>query len=555
MTVTSVFPNDAKIYGQEIRTDTPIQQTVDGEVQNYKVFYKKEPNEEVGTTVILPVDDSGKVLPQAEPIYKDGVWDSSKITEKEFESYGRGSTRQSNVTITNLEKLNTNPPTFTGKINDNIKQKVTGHAEAVGHKRPEFTKKSTYSTDLEREINRLQIRAENSGGRQQVALWSRIKRLQKKLDNENKLLLPGGATGAIVRGSSNYDSSDDVMFATAVSYPMDMSDQQDRFSITCYSYQAPYATSFASKNVGSAYGAQRSSPYRKKIGAGIYLPMPNNMIDGNSRKWEEDNINLQALEAIRASSNFGIANIVMSKLGLGRFTGFVRNAVNTSRSLSQQAGRQELMANEISQLVGEMGYDVSADTILSRSAGVIANANTELLFAGVSLRSFEFNWVMSPRDRREAAQVRMIIRALKQWSAPRKLKKLVSGKTGTEAGGTGQAGGPSYFLGTPNIFRLRYLTSGGRDILGVNKFKPCALTDININYTPEGMWMAYEGGQPISVQMSLKFNELEPIYNTDYSSDIAKGRAFDSGDPESTGDLMPISVIRQDSPYTADVGY
>ena len=126
MSVESVFPNDAKIYGQEIRTDTPIQQTVDGEVQNYKVFYKKEPNEEVGTTVILPVDDSGKVLPQAEPIYKDGVWDSSKITAKEFETYGRNNKRQSNVTITNLEKLDTNPPTFTGKINDNIKQKVTG---------------------------------------------------------------------------------------------------------------------------------------------------------------------------------------------------------------------------------------------------------------------------------------------------------------------------------------------------------------------------------------------------------------------------------------------
>ena len=93
MTVTSVFPNDAKIYGQEIRTDTPIQQTVDGEVQNYKVFYKKEPNADVGVTVILPVDDTGKVLPQAEPIYKDGVWDSSKITAKEFEQYARGSKR------------------------------------------------------------------------------------------------------------------------------------------------------------------------------------------------------------------------------------------------------------------------------------------------------------------------------------------------------------------------------------------------------------------------------------------------------------------------------
>ena len=164
---------------------------------------------------------------------------------------------------------------------------------------------------------------------------------------------------------------------------------------------------------------------------------------------------------------------------------------------------------------------------------------------------------MSPRDIREAAQVRMIIRALKQWSAPRKLKKLVSGKTGADAAGTGQAGGPTYFLGTPNIFRLRYLTAGNKDILGVNKFKPCALTDINLNYTPEGMWMAYQGGQPVSVQMSLKFNELEPIYNTDYSPNIAPGRAFnkDNERAENPGDLMPISIIRQDSPYTADVGY
>ena len=59
--------------------------------------------------------------------------------------------------------------------------------------------------------------------------------------------------------------------------------------------------------------------------------------------------------------------------------------------------RQELFANEISQLVSNMGYDVSADTILSRTAGVIANANTELLFAGVSLRSFEFNWLIESK--------------------------------------------------------------------------------------------------------------------------------------------------------------
>ena len=38
----------------------------------------------------------------------------------------------------------------------------------------------------------------------------------------------------------------------------------------------------------------------------------------------------------------------------------------------------------------------------------------------------------------------------------------------------GKAGGPSFFLGTPNIFRLRFVTNGIRNILVVNKFKPCA---------------------------------------------------------------------------------
>ena len=73
-----------------------------------------------------------------------------------------------------------------------------------------------------------------------------------------------------------------------------------------------------------------------------------------------------------------------------------------------------------------------------------------------------------------------------------------------------------------------------------------------MNYTPEGMWMAYENGMPVSVQMSLKFNELEPIYNTDYSDKIQDGRNFAK---EPLGDLMPIGIVRQDTPYTTDVGY
>ena len=93
----------------------------------------------------------------------------------------------------------------------------------------------------------------------------------------------------------------------------------------------------------------------------------------------------------------------------------------------------------MSQLAGDRGFDISSDQILARTGGVIANSNTELLFGGVSLRSFEFQWLLTPRDDQEAHNIRMIIRAFKQWSAPRKTSKLVSGDNPT-LGGTGQAG-------------------------------------------------------------------------------------------------------------------
>ena len=79
---------------------------------------------------------------------------------------------------------------------------------------------------------------------------------------------------------------------------------------------------------------------------------------------------------------------------------------------------------------------------------------------------------------------------------------------------------------------------------------------MDLNYTPEGQWMAYENGMPISVMMTLQFQELEPIYDTDYGEDVADGRAYDeSTEAGRLGDLMPISIIKQNSPYSTDVGY
>ena len=244
-------------------------------MQEYKTFYKD------GNTTIYPVNEAGEVLEGSIPIYTNGVWDKNEISTPNTNNRGR----KTNVTIDGLQVTSEDPPTFKGVVNDQLKDEVKNHANAVGEKPPKFTEVSTYSTEIEEKIDRLKAElAQSTNNRDKRALGFKIKNLQDKLDSENDLLLPDGATGVLARGQENYDNEDDIMFYQTVKYPMDMSDQQDRFSITCYSYQAPYATATASENVGSAYGAQRSSPYRKKLGAGLMLPMPNNMVDGNARK-------------------------------------------------------------------------------------------------------------------------------------------------------------------------------------------------------------------------------------------------------------------------------
>jgi hypothetical protein len=163
-----------------------------------------------------------------------------------------------------------------------------------------------------------------------------------------------------------------------------------------------------------------------------------------------------------------------------------------------------------SKMVKMQGYGVESESILARGAGIVPNSNLELLFSGPELRSFSFSYRLSPRSAEEAAMVRRIIRFFKQGMAAKKQR--------------GKSGQASFFLGAPNVFRLEY-RNGTKAIDGVNKFKTCALTSFSCNYTPEGLWAAYDSGQPVSTVFTMAFNELEPIYDTDYqSNNIFSGR-------------------------------
>lgn len=86
--------------------------------------------------------------------------------------------------------------------------------------------------------------------------------------------------------------------------------------------------------------------------------------------------------------------------------------------------------------------------------------------------------------------------------------------------------GSSLFLYTPNVFFIDFKHKGG-DHPFLNRIKPCALTSFGVTYTPDNAYMTYEDGSPVGYQLSMSFQELEPIYDKDYESgDGAKGVGF-----------------------------
>ena len=89
---------------------------------------------------------------------------------------------------------------------------------------------------------------------------------------------------------------------------------------------------------------------------------------------------------------------------------------------------------------------------------------------------------------------------------------------------TAPAGSTSLFLGSPNAFHIEYIHGPSNEqIKGLTKFKTCALSNMTMNYAKGGMYQSFDDGQPAHMTMTLKFNELEPVYESDYQGNVRTG--------------------------------
>ena len=234
---------------------------------------------------------------------------------------------------------------------------------------------------------------------------------------------------------------------------------------------------------GNLSGSGPRPKNRKGLGS-VVLPIPGGIADNNNVSWGGDQMDPVA----QAFSSVAFATVMQ---------GVEAGGAQANKILQAAQGN----SGEVKKALGTAIAGAASKTgaqVLKRTSGAIINPNMELLFNNPSLRQFNFTWKLAPRSKDESRAVVSIIRFFKQGMAAIREE-------------------PNLFLKAPNTFKLTYHHKFD-DHKYLNRFKECALLNCGVQYTPDGNYATYEDGVMTAYQMTLAFQEIEPVYSDDYQN-------------------------------------
>lgn len=231
-------------------------------------------------------------------------------------------------------------------------------------------------------------------------------------------------------------------------------------------------------------GKRRAFTDRDILGS-VVLPIPDGVTDFNAVQYADGTMNPAQMAA---------SNIALKTLLEGGGEGGTAAA-----DLFKTAAESGDLPTALSTALTASAVGTDADRLLARTRGKIFNNNLQLLFSGPTLRPFNFQYDISPRNQKEADDVKRIIRMFKQSMAV-------------------QRDDVGIFLGSPNTYRLEFLDA----ILDTHPYLPiikeCALLNFSVNYMPTNSYMTYDDSSMVVYRLNFSFKELDPIYNDDYGN-------------------------------------
>ena len=211
---------------------------------------------------------------------------------------------------------------------------------------------------------------------------------------------------------------------------------------------------------------------KRKTAATIALHVPNQLSVRYSMQWsDEDTANMQMMETGAQE----VINALKSK-SKSATEGIVDVAKTTGLEIAQNVALSK----------GVSGISGGA---LSAKLGIAANPKKEQVFRGVDFRTFTFDYQFFPRSEKEAEMVLNIIGTFKFHMHP-------------------EFKSANHFVFIyPSEFDIMYYTNG-KENRSIHRHTSCVLTDMSVNYTPNGSFTTFDNGMPTQINMQLTFKEL-----------------------------------------------
>ena len=202
---------------------------------------------------------------------------------------------------------------------------------------------------------------------------------------------------------------------------------------------------------------------QKRLKTAIALHIPNQLNIRYSAGWgEEDTFTYQAAAA-------GAEAII--------------RALKDGKDVKQ-------LGNDAAAIVGAMGLKSDKQGAAASAAfGLAANPKKEQIFKNVDFRSFAFDYMFFPRNKDEAENIMRIIYEFKYHMHP-------EFKDANE-----------FLYVYPSEFDIAYYQNG-KENPNLHRHTSCVLTEMNVNYTPNGQFNTFDNGMPTQINVTLSFREL-----------------------------------------------
>lgn len=136
------------------------------------------------------------------------------------------------------------------------------------------------------------------------------------------------------------------------------------------------------------------------------------------------------------------------------------------------------------------------DDLALRSQGFAYNPQTQLIFKGVELRTFQFDFTLTPYSQQEAEDIKQIVKLFKLAGSPAIRQDGIAGLDGL-------------FFDVPDPFEIFFFHNGKVNDK-VHRLGRCVLMNVNVDYAPMG-WVTFGDGHPVQTKLTLQFRETEIV--------------------------------------------